>query len=209
MKQFSCILFALLVFASCKKENIAKIDYGCIHRSLALPHLSVADSITVAVLLQSNTISSDSLVFYGYTSNWHTNTDLTHDYFQFATATQVKNGLPVFYGDLTYTFKFGFIWGLPFKYNDPIKLNTKPTFQFEKLKQAFLDEGINNQAMAASYKDSCLTAQFGYYNLNKLLPYTSPICIKAWQIHADGSNFPVAYFRDDTGELIYFQLKER
>ena len=62
--------------------------------------------------------------------------------------------------------------------------------------------------MAAAFKDSCLTAQFGYYDLNvddtALVNDHTPNFIKAWSVKPAHSAYPQILFRDDNGAMILY-----
>src|SRR3569833_400240 len=207
MKRISCALFVLLSFASCKKEKeLAKIDYGCIGQSQVLTSISGADSVTVYGLFQANQFSTDSLVFNDYDAHWQMDNDLVYNYYQDVNAVQIKNGLPVFYGDVYVQFTYGYANSISGKYDIIVNLPHKPSLNYQKLRSIYLDEGIIKNQINASFRDSCYVAQFGYYNLSRDTPWVAPKLITAWKVRPKGSKYPVGYFKDSDGSAIYFQV---
>jgi len=207
MKPIAFALLILLALASCKKEKaLAKIDYGCISQSQLLSRISPADSVTVYGLFQASHLSTDSLVFNDYDPHWQMDDDLVYNYYQVVNAVQIKNGLPVFYGDVSIQFTDGFANSVQGKYDFVVDLPHKPSFNYQKLRAIYLDEGINQNHIDAAFRDSCFTAQFGYYNLSRDTPWVAPKLVTAWKVRPKGSKYPVGYFKDSDGSPIYFQV---
>jgi hypothetical protein len=211
MKYIPLMLFALVVITSCKKETKhAVVSYGCISR-IPTSSLSAGDSITVAGLMKTNNLSTNNLAFYEYQTYEALDENNKEGDFQIALAVQLKNGLPVFFYDITFAFEKG-ILDEPISYiagNDiNTSLDNKPTINLQTLRDSFLTMDKReeaNGAVAASLNDSCLVAQFGYYDINIDFPGKGAEYLKAWYVHPKNSNWPQGYFRDDTGGALLFK----
>lgn len=55
------------------------------------------------------------------------------------------------------------------------------------------------------FRDSCLVARFGYYNLNAGTGNETPAIVKAWAVRPKNTEYPLVIFRDDNRQkIIYF-----
>jgi hypothetical protein len=62
----------------------------------------------------------------------------------------------------------------------------------------------DKQGLNSTYRDSCVTAQFGYYDLNAGTGNESTKLTKAWRVGLKNNVYPIAIFRYDNGQLIAF-----
>jgi hypothetical protein len=226
MKKLIYPLLALLTLIACqkgkiypdKKQTSAGAGTIILNQSPSansgstarLPPFTSQDSITVFGLMNSNNLSTNGFVFYTYQSYNALDQNNQMGYYQLATAKQVRNGLPVFFQDLTFPFENG-------KFNEPypapqfivgnITLNNKPGRSLQALRDTFIKIDEAHEAYSISIKDSTLVAQLGYYNLNinNMPAGGAPNYIKVWYVHPQHWPWPLAYFRDDTGLAIFFQ----
>jgi hypothetical protein len=201
MKKVSLVVLTLALLVSCKKGST---EAGCLSQTTAVPMVSAPDNATVLALMQKNNITTSSQIFSIYTSYEATNPGATDILYQFVTATQVKNGLPLFYENLIYTFANGTIYatnGTPYTNFD---LDATSTKQLSELKQLFINEAVTKQGLNAAFKDSCLVVQFGYIDANLNTNITTPNFVKAWEIKPAHSLYPQVYVRDDNGATVYF-----
>jgi len=60
-----------------------------------------------------------------------------------------------------------------------------------------------NPSFAATFKDSCLTAQLGYYDLSVATGGASNLAL-AWSIKPENTDYPQVFFRDDNGLKISY-----
>ncbi len=58
------------------------------------------------------------------------------------------------------------------------------------------------------YKDSCLSAEFGYYNVNFDISDVPEVLVKAWKVTTKGSVYPSEYpqacYKDKDGQRLYY-----
>jgi len=197
MKYLSLILFSAFALASCKKDN----NGGCITRINSVVPVSAADMASIQALLTSNHITANNQVFTVFRS--YPGPDTLTSY-QYAQATQIRNGLPIFYGDLVYSFVNSVYQGLSGRVYGAVSLDDKSSMQLPGLRQLFLNEAILKQGLNKSFNDSCYVAQFGYFNVNQLSSDTSAKFVKAWQVRPKNSLYPQCYTGDATGSTLYF-----
>lgn len=205
------LLALLLIGTSCvqEKKNNPGPDPGCISQSTAIHRVSTADSITIQGLLAANGYrgyNSKTMIFSDYFSYWAMDDDLVYTYYQIATATQVVDGVPLFYDDIQFAFYDGALRDVSGISETHVQ-DTKSTYDAAKLRQSYIDEAINTQGLGASFKDSCYVAQFGYYNTTWQV-YGEINLVKVWKLHPAHSNYPEAYFSDTDGKLVYFRLRQ-
>jgi hypothetical protein len=203
MKRIYYLFILLIAFSACKKTAV-NADLGCISQP-PLQRLPTAQYDTVLLLLKNNNISAVNQVFYQYQSSTplgHLNTDTLY---QTTTATQTANGLPIFFGDLFYGFENGKLISASGTVITNINLDTKSTLKLPAMRQEFLADADAFDETKVPFQDSCLVAQFGYYNLNLETPGIAPNFIKAWQVTPAHTGYPIAYIRDDNGKSILFK----
>jgi hypothetical protein len=201
MKRVYLILFALAALVSCKKDNS---ENGCLSQTTVIATVSASDNATALSLLQKNNIPTNNQVFSNYTSYAATNPGEPDIQYQFVTATQVKNGVPLFFENILYTFSNGTIYATNGTQYTDFDLNASPTQKLTGLKQLFINEAVTKQGFNASFKDSCLVMQFGYIDANLNTNNTTPNFAKAWEIKPAHSLYPQVYVRDDNGVTVYF-----
>jgi hypothetical protein len=202
MKRIYYLFVLLIAFSACKKTAI-NADLGCISQS-TLQRLPTAQYDTVLLLLKNKNISAANQVFYqyqSYTPLGHLNTDTLY---QVTTATQTANGLPIFDGDLFYGFLNGKLISQAGTVYTNINLDTNPTLKLPAMRQEFLADADALDERKVPFQDSCLVAQFGYYNINTDFTNPTPNFVKAWQVKPVHTGYPIAYIRDDNGKSIYF-----
>jgi hypothetical protein len=201
MTRIYLILFVLAALTSCKKENP---ETGCLSQSTAIPTVSASDNATALALLKNNNIPTNNQVFSNYTSYEASNPGEPDTRYQIVTATQVKNGLPLFFGNLIYTFTNGATYAVNGTRYASFDLDARSTKKLPELKQLFINEAVTKQGFNASLKDSCLVAQFGYIDANRNTNNTTPNFVKAWEVRPAHLLYPQVYVRDDNGATIYF-----
>jgi hypothetical protein len=210
MKNLILILFALLVFASCKKDGLP-VDNGCISQ-IERQHfgVSVSDSVAAVQLLKQNNLPTNDLVFESIQLYDTLTISGSTNVYQYIFAVQYLNTLPVLSYDFGYTFKEGILQQVTGARYNGITLNTHSTQSPPRLREFYMSEVNKNASLtlAAALKDSCLVAEFGYYDLNVdfsvLVNDHTPNFIKAWRVAPAHSSYPQAIFRDDNGQLISY-----
>jgi hypothetical protein len=167
------------------------------------------DSLTAIGLMNSNNLSTNGFVFYFYESYNALNQNNQAALFQVAEARQIRNGLPVFFEDITFGFENGKLNG-PYPASQfipgDIALDNKPSLSLDSVRAAFIKADNAGEAYNISIGDSTLVAQLGYYNLNidQLASGGAPNYIKAWYVHTSSRGWPQGYIRDDNGTVLGF-----
>jgi hypothetical protein len=220
MKKLIYCSFVLCVLAACKKESaINNGGSGSIilkesptansGATFIVPPFTSQDSTMVYQLMQGSNLSTNGFAFYFYESYNALDQNNQMGFYQIAEARQVRNGLPVFFEDLTFGFENGKLNGPPpasqFIVGN-ITLDNKPNLSLQTLRTEFIKLDNAQEAHSLSIQDSTLVAQLGYYNLNinQMPSGGTPSYIKAWYVHPAHSPWPQGYFRDDTGATLFF-----
>lgn len=204
MKKIYCILlFGAIVVVSCKKNNVIGTDNGCITRIRA-HNIGGADSLAAAKLLQQNNIPNGNLGFERVILNDTITNILGSTVYQHVFALQYFNGLQLFNSDMGYHFKGGVLQSSSGTRYSSINLNTVPSLSLLQVRKLYVDELSKDTYKAVlTYKDSCLVAEFGYFNLNTT--GTATDFVKVWRVSPKNSSYPQAFFLDNTGStLSYF-----
>lgn len=216
MKNFLILSIGSLVLLSCNKgDQIKKLeeDNGCIERkTLRVDQHSVssADIVTINNLFIGNNIDTNKYRYYKYVN------DSVQTYFppfavfdsKIVRVDQYANGLRIFNADRVFLFKnnlFDHVGGNP---TNGTSLNTEPVLNIAQVRKLFIDAIELYDHKGTQYKDTCLNAEFGYYNVNAGTGNSTEVLIKAWRVTRKNSiypsEYPVAYFHDDDGRLIYY-----
>lgn len=208
MKNVFLILITVAVLASCKKNDITG-DNGCIsQRQKQSFGLNPADSLAALQLLQNNHMATNDIEMeYINLRDTITNPeDGTHVY-QYIAAIQLIKGLPVLSDDFGYHFLNGVYQHTSGKRYDSVPLDTHSTLSLPLLRSLYMTELKKNTTAEAynGFRDSCLVARFGYYNLNAGTGNETQEMVKAWAVRPKNTEYPVAIFRDDDRQkIVYF-----
>ena len=209
----SILLFLSLILGSCSKETesadhkqIAS-DNGCIEK-ITIPvsshgTLTNAGYNLILSLFSSNRISSPN---FRYTRTYHDSVQTYNGIYDFRNVfiIQYTNGLPIFRESLNYSFKNGVFNSYSGQLTNGTSLNTIPTLSLGQLRKLFIDDIELFDHKGGQFKDSCFKAEFGYFNLNAGTGNPSENLVKAWHLTPNYYSYPEAYYRDDTGERIYY-----
>jgi hypothetical protein len=206
---------SFFILMACQKESqqedagLLPEDPGCIQR-LVVPviahSLNSADLTVVTQLFAQNNINIQSFRFYKY----------EHDSLQTAfppfakldrkivRVDQYANGLRILTGEMVYNFSNDVLLVKGNNLNTGIPLDTVSAVRLSQLRGLFLK---HSQAFVrwgvADFKDSCLVAEFGYFDLNAGSGNPTEVFVKAWRVSPKANGFPVGYYKDD-GRLIYY-----
>jgi hypothetical protein len=205
MRKSYYALFALLLFAACRKNDLP-VDNGCISRVTKQNFkIKSSDSVTAINLLKQNNIVYNDLQFEYITFDTVKNVGST-DVYQNVFAIQFINGLPVLSYDLGYSFKNSVFQQLSGKKYSGVNLDTRAQQLLPRLRELYITEVSKNTSSdnAARFKDSCLVAEFGYYDLNGNVPNSTPNFVKAWSVTLNNFSYPQVFFRDDNGTTILY-----
>jgi hypothetical protein len=207
--KYSLIVISFLILAACKKSATPlPQDPGCISR-ISIPvtahTIAGADISTVQGLFSSNGIDDRNFQYFRY----------LHDTLQtqyppytaydekLVRVNQYANGLRIFNKDMNYLFlegRLNFIAGYRSKGTG---LGIDPFLTLPQLRGIYLRE-VSAHGGGSAFKDSCIAAQFGYYDLHSGTSDTTEKLIKAWHLTPRQSSYPEAFIRDDNGALIYY-----
>lgn len=170
--------------------------------------LTKQDSATVAALISSNNLSISNLAIYGYqTYNAYNQDNIMTDY-QLVATTQIVNGLPVFFHDITIAFQNGKFQGplpsAPYMVSS-IALDNKPNLSTDTVRSIFIKTDNAREAQPIDVEGIILTAQLGYYDLNDGFPQKGTDFVKAWLVQPKGGGWPMAYIRDDTKDILQYR----
>jgi hypothetical protein len=208
------VFIAIMAFNACKKADsadpglqicwITPIDTagiadGCISRVYLQPSqllISAADNATISQLFQKNSMSTTGLQFYRYTYD-ACPTCATPGPYEYVRANQFFNAQLLFNGSMVFNFRQGVSYYTGGTKFSNIALDTLTSTKLQVLRKLFLNQTNHDGFMySRNFKDSCMTAQFGYYDLNAGIKYPGNF-IKAWKVIPKNSSYPVAYFYDD------------
>lgn len=204
-------LLAIVFITSCSKSKIHSLgdDFGCINREVPNwrdPKLTTANATVAKDLFQSNGLSADNLWFTRLKYDTIVLNGATN-YYVYIQAQEFLNDLPVFTSFPGYYFKNG-AQELPDmnRLVGSTTLNNYPDLRMSQVRKLYVDQ-LYAQHYAPDYiksfKDSCLSATFGYYDMNAGSSYQPVKLTKAWRVHPAHSDTPYAFFKDD-GTLIFF-----
>jgi len=204
------VAVGLLFSTSCRKNDLG-IDNGCISR-ITRHYVSAVDSTAAAKLLIQNKISVKNLVFFRVTLNdTITNTLGETHVNQEIFALQYFNGLPVFSSDIAFFFVDGVYQNTSgTRYSTTFNLNSSSTLTLPQLRKLFVTAAANSNELPyqaeppINLRDSCVVAEFGYYDLNTGAVVDNPVFVKAWSVTPKHSNYPQGVFRDDNGATIFY-----
>ena len=219
MKKLSVflLLFCFVAF-SCKKKDqtgpttspsvVLTDDTRCISRvRVAQTAFSIDSSaFSEAVdLYNANHLPFNYLRWYRATREYILLDGVNNYYFN-VRGDEYMNGLRLLGGIcMIHEFKNGVI---DFQSGTTVptsSLDTIPVLRLSQVRAAYVNQLLTNYGgNYRALQDSCLTAEFGYYDLN--IGHSSvPNYSKAWMVYPTGSysQLPVGYFKDD-GSLISF-----
>jgi hypothetical protein len=207
-KIYGVLLLGSLVFAACRKTDNIPADSGCISKIHRVDyHVSAADSLAAVALLKQNNIPYDNVDFE-YVSSYSVG-DTAH--YTSVFFIQEINGLPIISGDFWYQFKNNVLQTVNGKKYSGVPLDTHSKLTLPQLRQLFLKAvaqykyGPNVVSETpVSINDSCVVAEFGYYDLNTYTKDAPANFVKAWSVSPTPGSFPQALFRDDNGALIVY-----
>lgn len=209
------VLVIMSFLSSCTKESKLNLpeDNGCIERRM-LPvnshGISSTDIPTLNALFQNNNIDNSTYRYYQYIHQ------TVQTYFppyasfddKIVKVDEYTNGLRIFTGQLVFSFKDNV---LSFKGGEPTKgtsLNTTALLTLGQLRKLFIGHIEQFDKRGSYFQDSCFTAEFGYYNLNAGTSYSAENLVKAWRVTLKDrvypSEYPIAYYEDTDGKLIYY-----
>jgi hypothetical protein len=212
-KNTGFLIFISLVIFSCKKENQLKENNSCTERKIVSANSHLIDRPDIALvnnLFIKNGIDKNNFRYFQYTEDSIQTYFPPYDKFdsKIVRVDQFTNGLRIFNGDLVFSFKndiFNYRGG---SLTSGTKLNNIPNLNLTQLRKLFIDDIKKFNQPLNQNNDTCLYAEFGYFNLNAGTGNITESLIKAWRIKLKNSvypsEYPEAYYQDNDGKLIYF-----
>lgn len=217
MKHISCLLAIICItLFSCRKEGEISIlgkDNGRIERKIvpvSAHSISGADVASVNNLFLTNGILNTK---YRYSQYLHDTVQALfppYTIFDHKTvrADEYTNGLRIFTGQVVFGFKNDI---LNFSSGNLTKgsfLNTTSQLTLNELRKFFINDIEQFDHQGNQYQDSCLNAEFGYFNLNRGAGNEQEILVKAWRITTKNSvypsEYPQAFYNDNDGQLLRY-----
>jgi hypothetical protein len=225
MKKLSIVALLLTLAAiSCKKTDKAAPANGttnstpttigddsrCISRA-RVPQsaytISTADYNEAVAMHNANHMAYNYLRWYRAEREYITLNGVTNYYYNLH-GDQYMNGLRLLGGNvLVEEFKNGIVdW--PSVITVPTTtLDTFPVLRLSQVRALYVNQLLTQYSgHYSALQDSCISAEFGYYDLNAGQYGTvGTNYTKAWMVYPAGAQaqLPVAYFKDD-GTLIFF-----
>ena len=208
---FACLS---LVFIACKKEHkttgIIGDDYGCINRKMTTAQdttVALSDYIFARQLFQSSNIDQSDLKMESvrYDTIINFNNQIQHQVI--VMEQQYINNLPILNVEAKYTFNNGAYDYFSGKLISSCNLDTIPTLRLTQVRGRYVAALIasNSPAYLTAYKDSCLIAEFGYYDINTGSSNKTVNIVKAWHVYpVNNGGLPEAYIKDDGTLLLFF-----
>lgn len=202
MKNLYYLSFILIAFAACKKNELPG-DNGCISQVKRINfNIKGSDSVTAIALLKQNGIAYSNLQL-SFVSIDTVPEGPNQGIYQNVFAVQYVNGLPVLSSHIWYQFKNSALQSTTGARYTSGSIFGGSSLSLPQLRELYLKAATENHA-AVSFKDSCLVAQFGYYDLN-VTSGGAPNLVKAWSVTQRNYNaYPRIYFRDDNGATILY-----
>ena len=199
--------FVVTLGLSCNKDTDTQTGSGCIDR-LVIPvtshgTMTDADYNLVTALFASNGINNPT---FRYTRTYRDSVQTyngMHD-FRNVFIIQYANGLPIFTESLNYLFKNGVFNSYSGTLSAGTTLNTTSVSSLKQLRKLFLNDMESFEHIGSLYRDSCFNAEFGYFNLNMGISYAPELLVKAWHVTTKSKLYPEAYYKDGSGERIYY-----
>ncbi len=215
------ILLTGLTLSSCQKENAASVasipeDKECIEWKKVLVTDHSGHSINnsnipiINGLFSSNNIDNSKYRYYYYSD------DSVQTYFppytkfddKIIRVKEFTNRLEIFTGEILFQFKnniFNFRNGNP---SSGTTLSNTPNLTVGQVRTLFLGHIEQFDHKGNQYKDSCFSAEFGYFNTNAGTSNSIENLIKSWKVTLKNriypSEYPIAYYQDNDGHLIYY-----
>lgn len=202
-----------LIATACNKSNSSSDeDYGCIER-ITVP-------LTAHEVEDTEVRLIDSLFIKNYIDNTHLryvdvgygifpDSDSTTLDFNVVTADQYINGLRVFSDRSRFHFLGKRSTWRTCQYTVVTSIPPIPELGLSQIRNLYLNAVEQFDDAVEGYEDSCFTAEFGYYDLNRDSSSRGNL-IPAWCVTVKNGSypleFPVVYYRDN-GELIKFEKR--
>ncbi|MBO2012596.1 hypothetical protein [Hymenobacter negativus] len=200
---------AMLTACSSSHDPAPDDDSGC-SETLVVPvstdSIGAVEALTSDQLFDRNGIDRRNFRYVRYLR------DSTQTYFppyakfnqQSVMVEEYINGLPLFTGNISFLFKNGVFSFRGGNLSGGTSLSTTPALQAGQVRSLFFATTARFDPSNSNVREQCVSAQFGYYNLNAGSGNQSENLVKAWKIKVKNADYPFAYYQDNGGLLIYY-----
>jgi hypothetical protein len=213
---FLLLLVLSFLLLACKKDSSVTDtipeDNGCIvfKKVLVTDHAGYTiNSGNIAIinsLFASNGINASNFRYYYYSN------DSTQTFFppfakfdnKVVRLWEFNNGLEIFNGTRLFQFKnnvLNYTGGIA---THGTALDTLRHLTIGQLRALYMGHAEQFEQKATQYKDSCLDAEFGYYNIYAGTGNSTEQLIKAWKVSMKNNGYPLAYYQDNDGKLLSY-----
>lgn len=207
MKLSTCLyLAALLLTASCTKDGtpgtkVTKVitdDARCASQVwvAATDHaINSTDLARATALFQSNNRSMDGLRLLRYQEESLSGHGYVH-----MSAERYLNDVCVFNATVVRNFSDGVALA---DADEPLAtdLDTIPKLRVTQVRSLFATTLTKESPGFAGNADSCMTMQFGYFNINMINGVGGVKLVKAWKAKLANYDYPYAIYSDEGGQL--------
>ncbi|WP_375416100.1 hypothetical protein [uncultured Hymenobacter sp.] len=169
--------------------------------------LSSAEVRTANSLFASNNIDSRHFRYTRYAR------ELVQTYFppyasfdeQMVSVEEYTNGLRVFTGQSNFLFKNGVFSSRAGEPTGGTSLGTSAQLKAGQLRGLFVATITKfDAARLGEVQRQCVSAEFGYYDLNAGTSNAPENLVRAWRVSIKNQAYPFAYYQDGEGQLIYY-----
>lgn len=201
-------LASLLVFSCAKQEEGPGKDCSELLTVPVNAHgLSSAEVATINSLFVRNRLDTRNLRYVRYVRESVQTLFPPYASFdsQVVTVEEYTNGLRIFTAQSIFAFKNGSFNFQNGQLSSGTSLNTSPTLNARQVRDLF--QATVTEFDAGRLKEvqrQCVSAEFGYYNLNAGISNAPEKLVKAWRVSPKNQEYPFAYYQDEVGQLIYY-----
>lgn len=206
-------MLGAMLIASCSKNNAVPLtaaiaaDEGFIQNStqpVGVHSLPASQVLLINSLFDRNLLNHATLRYFQYQRDSLRNFSApTRVLSEVVRTYEFVNGLQVFTAQTNFIFWNGDLHYRAGKSPGSTAISAGPRLTLPQLRGLFKD------AMARfdpgnTVENQCLDAELGYYDRNIGQVGRPEKLEKAWKITKQGQAYPLAFFQDDNGELIYY-----
>ena len=196
-------MVVVLSLTACRKPDKEPVltDNGCMNK-LSLPvnahSIDSSDRALVHNLFASNGIPDSNYRYHLYVHDTFETTYTPFTKYDQKTVwvDQYSNGLPVFTNRLVYIFWDDVLYHGTGELAISTSTEVVPKLPLNRLRALFMEDVAQFDAERAYLKDTCLEAEYGYYNVNVDNSKAPVLLDWAWKVTVAGRKYPMAYYWD-------------
>ena len=207
------LLLAVTLLAGCSKNDALPlaagigVDNGCVQnitQPVGVHTLPTGQLVLVNNLFDRNHLSHANLRYFQYQRDSLRNFSApTRVLSEVVRVYEFVNGLKVFTAQTNFVF-----WNGDFHYRagsspGATALSPVPRLSVPQVRWLFR-EAIGKYDPRVTIENQCVEAELGYYNLNGGQGGQPEKMVRAWRATKQGQAYPMAYFQDENGQLIYY-----